>query len=220
MKKCTKCGLEKEETEFTKRGKDKNRLRSWCKECYNEGTRKRYLVVKKENPEKLKVEAHEKYLRRREKDLTGFREKNKLSKRKQYYKKRQNDPEALREMSRYYGKRKSPQNKIACNLRTRLCGFLMGNKKSVHMIEIVGCSFKELRLHLEKQFLPGMTWENYGRGKGKWNMDHIIPCASFNLLLEEEQRKCFHYTNLQPLWSGDNVRKSSTFMGRRWQKIA
>jgi hypothetical protein len=50
-----------------------------------------------------------------------------------------------------------------------------------------------------------MNWEN----QGEWHIDHILPCASFDLTKEEEQRKCFHYTNLQPLWAKDNMIKGS-----------
>jgi hypothetical protein len=50
-----------------------------------------------------------------------------------------------------------------------------------------------------------MSWENYG----KWHIDHIIPCSSFNLSLPEEQRNCFHYSNLQPLWAKDNIFKAN-----------
>jgi hypothetical protein len=50
-----------------------------------------------------------------------------------------------------------------------------------------------------------MTKENYG----KWHVDHIIPCAAFNFNNEEEQRRCFHYTNLQPLWAEENIKKGA-----------
>ena len=53
-----------------------------------------------------------------------------------------------------------------------------------------------------------MSWENYG----EWHIDHIKPCASFALSIEEEQHKCFHYSNLQPLWSIDNLKKGSKEM--------
>lgn len=53
-----------------------------------------------------------------------------------------------------------------------------------------------------------MTWENHGSGKDKWNIDHIQPCASFNLANPEEQKRCFHYSNQQPLWQRDNLLKS------------
>ena len=72
-------------------------------------------------------------------------------------------------------------------------------------MELSGCSKEELYTFLEAEFSEGMTWENYG----KWHVDHIRPCASFNLEDVEEQKKCFHWTNLQPLWAVDNIRKGS-----------
>ncbi len=78
------------------------------------------------------------------------------------------------------------------------------NPKTKRTMEYVGCDVETLREHLEKQFLPGMTWEN----KGKWHIDHRKPCAVFDLNKEEERHQCFHYTNLQPMWASDNISKS------------
>jgi hypothetical protein len=92
-------------------------------------------------------------------------------------------------------------------LRSRL-GTAIRNQngtKSDSTINLTGCSIKYLKEHLENKFTDGMTWDNYG----EWHIDHIIPCASFNLVHEEEQQKCFHYTNLQPLWAADNLEKGS-----------
>ena len=61
--------------------------------------------------------------------------------------------------------------------------------------------------YLEAKFTEGMTWENHGL----WHIDHIKPCSSFNLLIEDEHHKCFHYSNLQPLWAKDNLSKSANF---------
>ena len=72
--------------------------------------------------------------------------------------------------------------------------------------ELIGCSLEELKIHLENQFTKGMNWKNYGRNG--WHIDHILPCASFDLTDLEQRKKCFHYTNLQPLWEIDNIRKS------------
>jgi len=60
---------------------------------------------------------------------------------------------------------------------------------------------------MEEKFTEGMNWEN----QGEWHIDHIRPCSSFNLDLEEEKQKCFHYTNLQPLWGTDNMIKSDNY---------
>ena len=58
-----------------------------------------------------------------------------------------------------------------------------------------------------------MTWENHGRGKGKWHIDHIKPCDAFDMNNVNEQKICFHYTNLQPLWQEDNVAKKNKWEG-------
>jgi hypothetical protein len=70
---------------------------------------------------------------------------------------------------------------------------------------LVGCSIEELRLHLESQFVAGMTWANYG----EWHVDHIRPCAMFDLTQDAQQRECFNWSNLRPLWGVENLRKGS-----------
>lgn len=91
------------------------------------------------------------------------------------------------------------------NMRVRIRRSLKGTvKKSNSTTNLVGCSTEFLMEYLQNKFKVGMQWNNYGKG---WHVDHIKPCASFNLLDPEEQKKCFHYTNLQPLWAFENVRK-------------
>jgi hypothetical protein len=87
---------------------------------------------------------------------------------------------------------------------TRIRVVLRGNIKSAKTMELVGLTATELRDYLQSKFLPGMTWEN----RREWHIDHIRPCASFDLTDPEQQRICFHYTNLQPLWAKDNLKKS------------
>lgn len=79
--------------------------------------------------------------------------------------------------------------------------------KSRKTIALLGCSIEQARQHIENQFQDGMTWENYGYRT--WHIDHIIPLSSFDLTSEEEQRKAFHYTNLQPLSARENMKKGS-----------
>ncbi|MFH0806001.1 MAG: hypothetical protein V1901_03950 [Patescibacteria group bacterium] len=93
--------------------------------------------------------------------------------------------------------------KILGNLRCRIYKALKGFDKSDYTQKLIGCSIEYLKQYLEKQFRAGMTWKNYG----KWHIDHIKPCARFDLSKPSQQRKCFHYTNLQPLWAEDNFRK-------------
>ena len=90
-------------------------------------------------------------------------------------------------------------------LRSRLYAAIKSKNaiKSNRTLELIGCSISYLMNYLKAKFTEGMTWENHG----EWHIDHIKPCCSFNLLEEEEQKKCFNYINLQPLWAKDNILK-------------
>ena len=89
--------------------------------------------------------------------------------------------------------------------RTRIWTALKGIDKSASTMELIGCTIDELWNHLESKFNPWMIRENYGL----WHVDHIIPCDAFDLTDPVQQKKCFHYNNLQPLWAIDNMRKSN-----------
>ena len=95
--------------------------------------------------------------------------------------------------------------RIKYNLNVRLRKVLKRNSKRGKTIDMLGCSIEQLKFYLKFRFLSGMSWDNYG----KWEIDHVRPCASFDLSKPEEQCKCFHYTNLQPLWEKDNILKGS-----------
>jgi len=82
--------------------------------------------------------------------------------------------------------------------------------------KLVGCTRDELRDHIASQFTDGMTWGNYG----EWEVDHIRPCASFDLTDEAQRRTCFHFTNLQPLWRKDNREKCAKLdWYMQWQRV-
>ena len=80
-------------------------------------------------------------------------------------------------------------------------------KKNHKSMDLIGASPSFVMDYLQAKFTEGMTWENHG----DWHIDHIQPCCSFDLTDEEEQKKCFHYTNLQPLWAIDNLKKGGKF---------
>jgi hypothetical protein len=82
--------------------------------------------------------------------------------------------------------------------------------KAGKTLELLGCTLDYFKKHIESQFKEGMSWDNYG--KYGWHIDHIIPCASFNLSDPEQQKKCFHYTNLQPLGWLDNIKKGTKIL--------
>lgn len=93
--------------------------------------------------------------------------------------------------------------RIAGNMRRRINHAMKPNYKSSRTEEMIGIKVKELITYLENKFRDGMSWDNYG----KWHIDHIRPLASFDLTKIPEQKKAFHYTNLQPLWAKENLSK-------------
>ena len=92
-------------------------------------------------------------------------------------------------------------------LSKRIWDAVKQNRKSKKSMQLLGCTIPELKKHLQKQFKPGMTWNNYG----KWHIDHIKPCCSFDLSKPEEQAICFNYNNLQPLWAKENFHKNGKY---------
>ena len=109
-----------------------------------------------------------------------------------------------------------PSYRLKCNLRHRLWTALKGQnaKKNNSTLEYQSARVYEIYNHLESQFTDGMNWENMGTkpdGTPGWDIDHIRPCASFDLNNEGEIYMCFHWSNLQPLWHIDNIKKSAKF---------
>lgn len=102
-----------------------------------------------------------------------------------------------------------PQFKLVVSLRIRLNKALKRNQKVGSAVEDLGCSVDFLKTYLETKFQEGMNWGNHGKGLGKWNIDHIKPLSKFDLTNTQEMKYACHYTNLQPLWSQDNLRKGN-----------
>lgn len=103
-------------------------------------------------------------------------------------------------------KRKNDINyRLSDRLRARLRSALKRNSKKGSAIKDLGCSISEFKIYLQSKFQEGMTWENCG----DWHIDHIIPLASFDLTIRNQLIKACHYTNLQPLWAIDNIRKKN-----------
>lgn len=117
--------------------------------------------------------------------------------------------EAYREACRRSTKKRDskPEQKIKNNLRRRIRNIFKSQqkRKSVSAIAYIGCSYEEFVVHIKSLFQPGMTMENYG----EWHIDHIRPLSSFDLTDPEEIKKACHYSNLQPLWAKDNLKKSN-----------
>jgi len=100
--------------------------------------------------------------------------------------------------------------RLKSNLRVRLRAALKTNAKTGSAVADLGCAVPELKAHLEVQFKPGMTWKNWSRAG--WHIDHIRPLASFDLTDRKQFLAACHYTNLQPLWFEDHIKKTAREM--------
>lgn len=155
---------------------------------------------RKNNKEKQSATHRDWFLRNKEK-------KNKQN-REWYYK---NKERHIKNGTKNAKKRldRDPSARLAKNIRERMRNTIFNGCKSASTLELLGCSFDDCRKHIEALFQEGMSWENYGFDG--WHIDHIRPCASFDLTDPKQQAECFHYTNLQPLWAIDNIKKGDFF---------
>ena len=118
----------------------------------------------------------------------------------------------FRAWARKYGanQRKDIDFRLTKSLRDRLYRAITREIKYDSAIDLVGCSIEELKDYLSKQFSDNMNWNNYGQ----WHIDHIRPCNSFDLRNKEQQKICFYYFNLQPLWGTENHAKKDSYSER------
>jgi len=208
MKKCGKCKEEKEINQFCKNNRYKDGRHDTCKQC-----RKEY-----NNNNKEKIKEYEKQWRSNNIDYGKQWRINNPYKYKMLYnignsKKTKKQIELNNKLSQSYriewAKTKyknDPEYKLRQILRIRLLDALKNkSNKTDSTLLLLGCSFDECKQHIESQFKPEMNWDNHGT---IWEIDHIKPCASFDLTKEEEQKQCFHYTNLQPLFKTSDLAKS------------
>lgn len=99
------------------------------------------------------------------------------------------------------------ETKLRTILRNRIYDALKGSRRVGSAVRDMGCTIKQLKIYLESKFLDGMSWDNYG--VNGWHVDHITPLSKFDLQDSEQFKKAVHYTNLQPLWASDNLKKGN-----------
>jgi len=165
-----------------------------------------------QNKEKIAARDRKYYQQNKEKIAAGQREyhqenKEKILAKKREYRQQNKEGIAARVMKRYHS---DPDFNLLCRLRNRMGKAVKAaglDKKCASSSELLGISPSGLKEWLEAQFTEGMTWEN----RSDWHVDHIIPCDAFDLTVETNQRICFWYKNLQPLWANDNLQKSNTY---------
>lgn len=116
------------------------------------------------------------------------------------------------------GHRHDPCFRIIQVLRSRLRKVAQrGRGYGGNSLAWLGCTPLELRAHIERRWRKRMTWANFGRA---WHIDHILPCASFDMTQEDQRKRCFHYTNLRPLWARANHRKGSAIpKAHQWELL-
>lgn len=162
-----------------------------------------------------------------DKEATSYRESNPHKNRAYLLKRYKANPEKYRAMvSKFqYENRKKiklyraehQRHKMATDLDYRLRTLLRGRLskafsngyKKGSAVSDLGCSIQHLKLHLELFWDEGMSWLNYGKGEGQWSIDHIKPLSHFDLSDRSQLLQAVHYTNLQPLWHVDNMRKNA-----------
>ena len=199
-KKCVKCNEEKELICFAMQPSCKMGVANMCKICKKAYDKIRTVITKEERSIKNKI------YRQNNIEKIRLRQQKTYQKFKTAWRERRND------YKKRYSKEKIKTSilyKIKILLRNRLGAAIRWNQKSQKTLELLGCTVENLKVYLESKFLTGMSWENHGLYG--WHIDHIRPCASFNLIDPEQQRKCFHYSNLQPLWASDNFKKSDKY---------
>jgi 5-methylcytosine-specific restriction endonuclease McrA len=176
MKTCIKCRIKKELVDFYAAGKHKDGYQSICKPCH-----KAYYKIYRVNNRKKRRAYNDQW---NSANITKFRQTQK----------RANDK-----------KRTTPKGRLNSNIGSAISNSLRGEKHGRRWQDLVGYSIDELKTHLEKKFLPGMTWGNYGN----WHVDHKVPISVHNFASPEDIdfKKCWALKNLQPMWEKENVSK-------------
>lgn len=200
MKLCKICKIKKELTEFHPCGKYKDKIyyRGECRDC-----------------NKIHFAEEHKIAQKKYKSSTKGKEKRKLRRNTDEYRAKARKYDIKRNLTTDRKEKKhknlmdrlhnDPLYRLKHNMRNRVRNVFKSKKwhKDNSTADFIGCSLQELKKHIESKFTEGMSWENYGQ----WELDHIYPlslCESS----EEIFQKC-HYTNLQPLWRIDNIKKSN-----------
>jgi hypothetical protein len=216
---CNKCKEEKNIFEFGIHNSTKDKLRMACKECRKtEGK-----IYRDNNVEKRKKTIINWYNKNPEYNQSYYiNNKEKINLRnKSWYesnkeKHRENNKnwseKNIEKVRKYHNdlikrqRKLDPLKKLIFNVRNRISSVLKNKNSS--SFEIVGCTPVFLKEHLENQFTEGMSWDN--QGQYGWHIDHIVPLSSAKT--NEEIYKLCHYTNLQPLWAEDNLKKSNKIL--------
>ena len=228
---CTKCKVEKSCDIFSNDKTTKDGLRYWCKQCvkkHQQENRDKLREYRKkwhqENPDKIRGH-HKKYQQENADKIREYQKKYQQEnpdKRKEYNKKyRQENPDKKRESAKKWRKQNpeyskeyqknrlqsDPIYKMITNIRNRISQYCRVIKlnKTTKTKDMLGIDLLGFQLYMESKFQEGMNWDNYG----KWHVDHIKPISLATT--EQEIIELNRYTNLQPLWAAENLKKSNKY---------
>ena len=239
MKRCGKCKIDKQFDEFCKNNRYKDGRHDTCKACrkeYNNNNQDK--IIEYNNANKEKKRKYSKEYRNKNQDKINEYNKQYYSdpitkqKRNKYYEQYLSNPQNKENhknniknwfksnpeyMNQYMKNRYNNdlEFKIKSNIRTRFYHSLKGTTKKSSVLFLLGCEIDFFIKYISEKFLPEMTWENHGE---IWEIDHILPCASFDLTLLEDQKKCFHYTNMQPLFATTEIAESLGYVDQMGNK--
>ena len=215
LKRCSKCNNDKILSDFYK-NKKRNAYQSKCKACQYEDLK----IWRKNNKDtfskhKTKYQISVKGKKNSKKYYETHKDKilQKLSSEEIKSQARLNKKQPHRrvviceyEKKKYYT---DVQYNLAKKLRTRLNKLL--SIRDSNAVALIGCTYGEYSKHIESLFTPEMTWDEVL--SGEIHIDHIKPCASFDLTDVNQQKLCFHYTNLQPLWKTTRIIENVEYIG-------
>ncbi len=218
IKMCTKCRQEKDYEAFPKNKRNKTGRHTQCRACHKEYKQKIWYPKHKEEERAYHKTPEYKEIAKRSRQKAYWSDPERRAERLRKSRERRRTPEyRVKQAASAQRKRlANPSYRIRTNLSTRLRRILkgLGGNKADSIRGLIGCSLAELVKHIESKWQTDMSWENYG--PYGWHIDHIMPCASFDLTDLEQQKACYHWTNLQPLWAADNISKSDRLPdGRR-----
>lgn len=195
------------------RKKNKDKLNKYHREWYKSNSEKakgynNNLTKSKKEDRNLKKK--NRYHTRYKEQYKSYYKKNsdKICERKRIWRIKNNEREN-KKVKEYHKKRMKCDigYRIKYYLHKRFRDAIHKNEKKGIMIKLLGCTIIEFKEYLKSKFTEGMSWKNYGFNG--WHIDHKIPCAVFDLSKKEAQEFCFHYSNLQPMWGEENMKKNS-----------
>lgn len=211
MKICSECKQNKELNEFHKCRASKDGLKGQCKKCINNHWKK-YYKLNRERYIEYQRKHHKRYYIKNRKYLLEYQKERYKNNREHILEcaKKWNTNNKERRNIREAKRRKEDiQYKLTCYLRNRIRGALKNNRKSGSAVRDLGCSIVYLRKYIESQFQSNMSWNNWGFGNDKWNIDHIKPLSKLDLTNRKQFLEACHYTNLQPMWQPENFKKNN-----------